>query len=106
MLKVKYEMIPFGDKKKKYTLLDMEIINNATGTSFEGNYDINIKEKYKKKTKIQLNYFDRINNDAIVLLRDALTAYIDSREDNSYSDINRIVQEIYLKDFHDKQNKN
>lgn len=84
----------------------MEIINDATGTLFEGNYDINVKEKDKKKTKIKLNYFDRINNDAIILLRDALTAYIDGREDNSYLNIDKLIQASYLKDFDDKQNKN
>lgn len=99
-------MIPFGDKKQKYTLLDIEIINNKTGNIFEGNYDINIKEKDKKKIKIKLNCFDRINNDAIILLRDVLTSYIDSREDNSCLDINKIAQMIALKDFNDKQNKN
>lgn len=99
-------MIPFGDKKQKYTLLDIEIINNKTGNIFEGNYDINIKEKDKKKIKIKLDCFDRINNDAIILLRDVLTSYIDSREDNSCLDINKIAQMIALKDFNDKQNKN
>ena len=105
MLKVKYEMIPHGDKKQKYTILDMEIINNATGTIFEGNYDVNIKEG-SKKTKIKFNSFDRINNDAIVLLRDVLTAYIDGRLDNSYLSIEKLIQAAYLKDLNDKKNKN
>ena len=42
-LKVTIELIPFGDKKKKKKLAEVDIVNNLKGTPEKGNYDVKAK---------------------------------------------------------------
>ena len=44
MIAIKVEIWPFGDKAKARTIGRMYIVNDGTGSKFEGDYDVKITD--------------------------------------------------------------
>jgi len=75
MLKMKFELIPFGVESEKKELYEIDIVNNATGTSELGNYNCSIIHKETNKTKkVKINKFYR-KLGSMALLREVINKY-------------------------------
>lgn len=77
MIRVTIEVIPFGDKTRARDVGVIDIVNNGTGDSKSGNYDIMLIDKSEdavtsKHSKV-LN-FDRASKDPFMLLSLALNS--------------------------------
>jgi hypothetical protein len=72
MIKITCELYPFGDKKLKKTIAEIEIINDGSGTQEIGNYKYHISSLPKFGT---VKNFNRLDENVIDLLYKVLKDY-------------------------------
>ena len=59
MIKVSIEMLPYGSWGERYTIGEIFITNDGSGTEKIGNYHVEIFEKDKKSRSFQIKNFKR-----------------------------------------------
>jgi hypothetical protein len=77
MLRVTVELIPNGDEEGKRKLAQLDIVNDGTGTAWNGHYDVLLTQFERDGTAFvtteRLRDFDR-DMPALHLVSDALSA--------------------------------